>query len=80
MRSSVWFIEPLLNSFLLNPSHSIQNDLSLSIISNMLKLFGKKIDLNLKSNALKFDTPNIYITLIAWLVGGLLMAQLCYRV
>ena len=46
----------------------------------MLKLFGKKIDLNLESNALKFDTPNIYITVIAWLVGGLIMAQICYRV
>ena len=43
----------------------------------MQKLFGKKIDLDLEINSLKFDTATIYITVFAWLVGGLLMYQLC---
>ena len=73
-------IEPFSNIFLLDPSHSIQNDLSLSPISNMQKLFGWKNDFNLECNVLKFNTPMIYITVIAWLVGGLLMAKLCYHV
>ena len=43
-------------------------------------MFGKKIDLDLESNTLKFDTPKIYITVIAQLVGGILLAQICYHV
>ena len=76
MKSSKWYIEPFTNSFLLDSSHYIQNYISLSRISNTQKLFGKKIYLNLERDALKIDTPTIYITLIDWLVGSLLMAQI----
>ena len=46
----------------------------------MQKMFSKKPDLDFKSNALKFDTTTNYITVIDWLVGDLLMAQLFYHV
>ena len=51
--------------FLPNPSHSIKNSLPLSPISNLQKLFGLEY-LNLESNALKVDTPIMYIPVIAW--------------
>ena len=43
MQRSKYFIEPLKNNFLLNPSHSILNALHLGPISNFHKLLSENL-------------------------------------
>ena len=52
------------------PSHSIQNDISLSPIPTCTTRL-ETIGLKNKRKILKFDTSTINIRVIYWLVGGL---------
>ena len=61
-------------------STTLYLDMCWKWISNLAveKMFVKNS--NIESNTLKFDTPSIYITVLAWFLGGILMPRLWYHV